>query len=106
AWSQRGLTITPDVSADMWAEDPRAVFEAAPTQNPSPYEQMMRQDDVFATVFYTFSMTCTPGGYVALTGGGAGSVDGITVNAIEIMSGAVVFNTDLATTKGIVDGLL
>ena len=37
-------------------------------------------------------------GSVELTGGIAGSVDGITVNAIEIMSGAEAFDTDLATT--------
>lgn len=37
-------------------------------------------------------------GSVQLTGGAAGSVNGITVNAIPIMSGAVAFLTDLATT--------
>lgn len=36
-------------------------------------------------------------GSVQLTGG-AGSVDGITVNGVQIMSGVVSFNTDLATT--------
>jgi hypothetical protein len=37
-------------------------------------------------------------GTVTLTGGAAGSVDGITVNGVQIMSGAVSFTTDLATT--------
>lgn len=37
-------------------------------------------------------------GTVTLTGGGAGSVDGITVNAVEIMSGAEAFDTDLTET--------
>ena len=37
-------------------------------------------------------------GTVTLTGGAGGSVDGITVNGLQIMSGAVPFTTDLATT--------
>ena len=37
-------------------------------------------------------------GTVTLTGGAAGSVDGITVNGVQIMSGAVSFTTNLATT--------
>lgn len=44
----------------------------------------------------------TPGvaatGTVTLTGGAGGSVDNITVNGVSIMSGAVAFDTDLATT--------
>lgn len=35
---------------------------------------------------------------VTLTGGAAGSVDDITINAVSIMTGAVAFNTDLSTT--------
>jgi hypothetical protein len=38
--------------------------------------------------------TCT----VTLTGGAAGSVDDITIDGTSIMTGAVAFNTDLATT--------
>lgn len=38
------------------------------------------------------------GGSVELTGGASGSVDGITVNTIQIMSGAETFDTDLDTT--------
>lgn len=37
-------------------------------------------------------------GKVTLTGGASGSIDGITVNGVQIMSGSVAFNTDLATT--------
>jgi len=37
-------------------------------------------------------------GSVEITAGASGSVDGITVNAIQIMSGAEVFDTDLQTT--------
>lgn len=37
-------------------------------------------------------------GTVTLTGGGAGSVDSITVNGVTITSGAVSFTTDLPTT--------
>ena len=37
-------------------------------------------------------------GTVTLTAGASGSVDGITVDGVQIMSGAVTFNTDLATT--------
>lgn len=37
-------------------------------------------------------------GSVELTGGVAGSVDGITVNGVQIMSGAEAFDTDLPTT--------
>tara|TARA_Y100000310_G_scaffold236502_1_gene239703 strand:+ start:19908 stop:23663 length:3756 start_codon:yes stop_codon:yes gene_type:complete len=37
-------------------------------------------------------------GTVTLTGGGSGSVDGITVNSVEIMSGAENYDTDLDTT--------
>lgn len=40
----------------------------------------------------------TSWGSVKLTGGASGSVDGITVNSVEIMSGAEAFDTDLATT--------
>ena len=44
-----------------------------------------------------------PEGSVSATGsvqltGGSGTVNGITVNGVQIMSGAVAFNTDLATT--------
>lgn len=41
-------------------------------------------------------------GTVTLTGGAAGSVNGITVNGVQIMSGAVSFTTDLATTAAAV----
>lgn len=45
-------------------------------------------------------------GSVELTGGASGSVDGITVNSIEIMSGAESFDTDLATTaQAVVDNI-
>lgn len=37
-------------------------------------------------------------GTVTLTGGGAGSVDTITVNAIDVLGGSVPFNTTLAQT--------
>jgi hypothetical protein len=37
-------------------------------------------------------------GTVTLNSGGAGSVDGITVNSVAIMSGAESFDTDLSTT--------
>src|SRR5688572_30209971 len=37
-------------------------------------------------------------GSVALTGGGSGSVDTLTVNSIEIMGSATAFNTSLAQT--------
>jgi hypothetical protein len=37
-------------------------------------------------------------GLVILTGGASGSVDGITVDGVQIMSGAESFDTDLATT--------
>ncbi len=37
-------------------------------------------------------------GTVTLDSGGAGSVDGITVNSVEIMSGAENFDSDLSTT--------
>lgn len=37
-------------------------------------------------------------GTVTLTGGAAGSVDSITVDGAELLSGAVPFNTDLSTT--------
>lgn len=39
---------------------------------------------------------------VTLTGGAAGSVDSITVNSVNIMSGSVAFTTDLATTAAAV----
>jgi hypothetical protein len=37
-------------------------------------------------------------GKVTLTGGGAGSVNSVTVNGVTITSGAVAFTTDLSTT--------
>lgn len=39
---------------------------------------------------------------VTLTGGAAGSVDSITVDGVNIMSGSVAFTTDLATTAAAV----
>lgn len=39
-----------------------------------------------------------PSGSVELTGGASGSVDGITVDGVQIMSGSEAFDTDLATT--------
>lgn len=44
----------------------------------------------------------TSSGTVNLDSGASGSVDGITVNSIEIMSGAESFDTDLATTAAAV----
>jgi hypothetical protein len=41
-------------------------------------------------------------GTVTLTGGASGSVDSITVNGVNIMSGAVSFTTDLPTTAAAV----
>jgi hypothetical protein len=41
-------------------------------------------------------------GSVDLTGGGSGSVDSITVDGVEIMSGSEAFDTDLATTAAAV----
>jgi hypothetical protein len=41
-------------------------------------------------------------GSVTLTGGASGSVDGITVNGVQIMSGAVSFTTDLDATAAAV----
>lgn len=35
---------------------------------------------------------------ITLTGGAAGSVDTITINSVSLLTGAVAFNTDLATT--------
>ena len=48
------------------------------------------QDELFAT------------GTVELLTGGSGSVDGITVNSVEVMSGAESFDTDLGTTAAAV----
>lgn len=45
-------------------------------------------------------------GSVELTGGGSGSVEGITVNSVAIMSGAEAFDTDLGTTaQNVVDNI-
>ena len=41
-------------------------------------------------------------GRVTLTGGASGSVDSITVNGVNVMSGSVSFTTDLATTAAAV----
>lgn len=41
-------------------------------------------------------------GTVTLTGGASGSVNGITVDGVQIMSGAVSFNTDLTITAALV----
>ncbi len=38
-------------------------------------------------------------GSVELTGGAGGSVDTVTINGVDILTGAVAFNTDLATTS-------
>lgn len=59
-----------------------------------------------------YSMNFTSGGTeyatgsVQLTGGGSGSVDGITVNGVQIMSGAEAYATDLNTTaQNVVDNI-
>ncbi len=44
----------------------------------------------------------TSSGTVSLDSGASGSVTGITVNSVGIMSGTVSFTTDLATTAGLV----
>lgn len=46
---------------------------------------------------YPLGLTAATGS-VELTGGASGSVDGITVDSVQIMSGAEAFDTDLATT--------
>lgn len=52
-----------------------------------------------AQLFVDVTTLEKPGeGSVELTGGSSGSVDGITVDSVEIMSGAVAFNTSLAQT--------
>ena len=57
-------------------------------------------DDILAFLFT--ALVTTPAiaatGSVELTGGGSGSVDGITVNSVEIMSGAEAFDTNLDDT--------
>ena len=37
-------------------------------------------------------------GSITLTGGAAGSIDTVTINSVQILPAAVVFNTDLTTT--------
>ena len=57
-----------------------------------------------AEVLATGSLSVTAGADVVATGtvtldsGASGSVDGITVNSVEVMSGAEAFDTDLDTT--------
>ena len=54
---------------------------------------------------YPFGLSSATGS-VELTGGASGSVDGITVNAVAIMSGVEVFDTDLPTTaQNVVDNI-
>lgn len=61
------------------------------------FDSKARINPIDGTNNYTLGLTSAVGS-VELTGGVSGSVDGITVNAVEIMSGAVAFNTDLPTT--------
>lgn len=66
-----------------------------------------------AEVVATGALTVTGGtaatpsqGSVELTGGASGSVDGITVNGVQIMSGAEAFDGDLDTTaQNVVDNI-
>ena len=55
------------------------------------------QTEVDALLTAIFNAIATQG-TVQLTGGASGSVDGITVNAVEIMSGVEAFDTSLAIT--------
>lgn len=57
-------------------------------------------DDILAFLFAALiTVAATPAtGTVDLTGGGAGSVDGITVNGVQVMSGAEAFDTNLNDT--------
>jgi hypothetical protein len=50
------------------------------------------------TTAHTTAVGVISAGSVTLDTGASGSVDGITVNSVEIMSGAEAFDTDLATT--------
>lgn len=56
-----------------------------------------------------FTQACTldvGAGSVELTGGGSGSVDGITVDGVELMTGAVAYDTSLAVTaQAVVDDI-
>lgn len=55
------------------------------------------QNEVDALLVAIFESIATKGS-VLLIGGAAGSVDSIAVDAVEVMSGAEAFDTDLATT--------
>lgn len=54
--------------------------------------------DLGRELAFTSGSTLSATGSVELTGGGSGSVDSITVDSVEIMSGAVSYNTNLNTT--------
>jgi hypothetical protein len=53
-------------------------------------------------VSFTGGVLAPATGTVTLDSGGAGSVDGITVDSIQVMSGAVAFATDLEVTASAV----
>jgi hypothetical protein len=89
-WTWEGLVYLNNLSAD------HGLYSQAKSSATSDYIQVYI--DTNGAINLDIKETTAATGTVTLDSGGAGSVDGITVNSVAIMSGAESFDTDLSTT--------
>ena len=89
-WTWEGWVYLNNLSAD------HGLFSQAKSGGTEDYVRMFIDTNGAAHLQICVPTAAT--GTVTLNSGGAGSVDGITVNSVAIMSGAESFDTDLSTT--------
>ena len=89
-WTWEGWVYLNNLSAD------HGLFSQAKSGGTEDYTRMFIDTNGAAHLQICAPTAAT--GTVTLNSGGAGSVDGITVNSVAIMSGAESFDTDLSTT--------
>ena len=89
-WTWEGWVYLNNLSAD------HGLFSQAKSGGTEDYVRMFI--DTNGAVHLQICVPTAATGTVTLNSGGAGSVDGITVNSVAIMSGAESFDTDLSTT--------
>lgn len=116
-------TTTPNMIAYLYNKKPTATDNAAfaPTRVEQKYQVIgtplsldaadkvtlnsvdhIELSELYIPFKTSIGQATKPVGSVTLTGGGSGSVDGIEVDSVEIMSAAVNFSVDLSTTAGLV----
>ena len=89
-WTWEGWVYLNNLSVD------HGLYSQAKSSATSDYIQVYI--DTNGAINLDIKETTAATGTVTLDSGGAGSVDGITVNSVAIMSGAESFDTDLSTT--------